>query len=163
MDWRLIYVNAYQKYFTKKYPAATKDFGVPKCSFPSVTKSNGLTKMIINFITWNGSHAERTNNMGRPVEKKIDKMNIITGKVQKVTIGMQWQKGAGEKGSSDIKSHIKTSRSPYPVPVYIEIKIGRDSQSQDQKRYQEKVEKTGALYWIVKTPEDFFTKWFDLI
>ncbi len=162
MDWRVVYSAAYGNWFKQKYPSSYKDHGIPKCKFPKVASANGLTKMIINYITWTGHHAERSNTMGRPVEKKVEKFNIFTRQADKVTIGMEWQKGTGTKGSSDVKAHKRIAAQKFPVPVYIEVKIGRDALSDDQKKYKAKVEATGALYWVTKTPEDFFTQWFDL-
>ena len=38
----------------------------------------------------------------------------------------------------------------------IEIKYGKDRQSDDQIRYQEMIEKAGGIYIIVKNFDDFF-------
>lgn len=57
---------------------------------------------------------------------------------------------------------------PYPVApkftdktangkaVKIEIKIGRDRQSEAQKRYQEQIERAGGLYVIATSFEQFY-------
>jgi hypothetical protein len=45
--------------------------------------------------------------------------------------------------------------------VKIEIKYGKDRQSEAQIRYQEMIEKAGGTYLIVKSFDDFI-EWFDL-
>ncbi|KAF2380358.1 hypothetical protein BSN82_16780, partial [Acinetobacter baylyi] len=62
-----------------------------------------------------------------------------------VAIGGQWTKGTGTPGSADISATIK-GRS-----VKIEVKYGKDRQSQAQKDYQKAIEKAGGTYIIVKT------------
>jgi hypothetical protein len=98
--------------------------------------------------------------MGRPIQKYAPKYNIITGSVVQVESGIEWQKGSGTKGSSDIHGHIKVDYQKFAIPVAIEIKIGKDKQSNIQIEYQSKVNKSGGIYVIVKTPEDFF-KFYD--
>jgi hypothetical protein len=39
--------------------------------------------------------------------------------------------------------------------VKIEVKIGKDRQSEAQKRYQENIEKAGGIYYIAKNFDDF--------
>jgi hypothetical protein len=71
------------------------------------------------------------------------------------TVGsLTWIPGTGTKGSADISATIQ-GRS-----VKIEIKIGRDRQSQAQLDYQADIERAGGIYVIIKTLEDFF-QWFD--
>jgi hypothetical protein len=67
----------------------------------------------------------------------------------------KWTKGTGTKGSADISATIN-GRS-----VKIEIKYGKDRQSEAQIRYQEMIEKAGGTYLIVKSFDDFI-QWFDL-
>lgn len=156
MTWHQRYETAHRKYQQQEYPSATKDFGWLSTNFPDTRKANGLTRMIVQYLLWEGHHAERTNNMGRPVAKLAPKMNIHSGEVEMKQIGTEWLKGTGTLGKSDIKGHINNPAFRFPVPVYIEVKIGRDTQRPDQVKYEKQVTKSGALYTIVKTPEDFF-------
>jgi hypothetical protein len=100
--------------------------------------------------------------MGRPIQKYAPKMNIITGKVVQVEVGIEWQKGTGTKGSSDVKGHISVGYQKFAVPVYIEVKI-KDTQSKDQIKYEKKISKTGGLYVIVHSPEEFFKFYDDVV
>ena len=58
-------------------------------------------------------------------------------------------RGTSTAGSADISATIK-GRS-----VKIEVKIGKDRQSEAQKRYQENIEKAGGTYYIAKNFDDF--------
>jgi hypothetical protein len=129
-----------------------------KVTFPKVTSSNGLTRAVINFLTWEGHHAERTNTMGRPVDK-TEKYIDVVGR-ERVIGSMEWQKGTGTKGSSDIKADIVHKYYRFPIPVKIEVKWNKDKQSKDQMEYEKAIEKSGGVYIIVKTI-DGFLDWYD--
>ncbi len=112
---------------------------IPKTMYKDQT-ANGLTKAICDFINYQGYQAERINTMGTAREKKT-----TAGKV----IGVTWTKGTSTAGSADISATIK-GRS-----VKIEVKIGKDRQSEAQKRYQENIEKAGGTYYIARNFDDF--------
>ncbi len=107
--------------------------------------ANGLTKAITSFIQFNGFQAERINTMGTARENKR-----TDGKV----IGVTWTKGTSTAGSADISATIR-GRS-----VKIEVKVGKDRQSDAQKRYQESIERAGGVYMIARD-FDTFIEWFD--
>jgi hypothetical protein len=107
--------------------------------------ANGLTKAITSFIQFNGYQAERINTMGVARENKR-----TDGKV----IGVTWTKGTTTAGSADISATIR-GRS-----VKIEVKVGKDRQSDAQKRYQESIERAGGVYMIARD-FDSFVEWFD--
>lgn len=107
--------------------------------------ANGLTKAITSFIQFNGYQAERINTMGVARENKR-----TDGKV----IGVTWTKGTTTSGSADISATIR-GRS-----VKIEVKVGKDRQSDAQKRYQESIERAGGVYLIARD-FDSFVEWFD--
>jgi hypothetical protein len=107
--------------------------------------ANGLTKAITSFIQFNGFQAERINTMGVARENKR-----TDGKV----IGVTWTKGTTTAGSADISATIR-GRS-----VKIEVKVGKDRQSEAQKRYQESIERAGGVYMIARD-FDSFVEWFD--
>lgn len=114
--------------------------------------ANGLTKCIISFLRLKGYQAERINSTGRIVDKRKSYTDV-TGRRR--TIGNYvWVYGTGTKGTSDISATV-SGRS-----VKIEVKIGRDRQSDAQRRYQEQVEKAGGLYFIAKNFEQFY-QWFN--
>ena len=108
----------------------------PKKSYKTST-ANGLTKAVVDFLNFSGHWASRINNQGTWVKDK-------------------WSKGGGyyrpstqAKGIADIDSLIKGRK------VAIEIKIGKDRQSDAQKEFQAKIERAGGHYWIVKDFDQF--------
>jgi hypothetical protein len=107
----------------------------PKAYDPKT--ANGLTKMICDWINYNGGQAERISTTGR---------YIVAQK--------KWIKGSGTKGSADISATINGKS------VKIEVKIGKDRQSEDQKRYQEMIEKAGGIYYIAKDFDSFY-EWYN--
>jgi hypothetical protein len=157
MTWKLRYQEAHRQNFSKVYPLAYNDglYSGPK--YPVVSKANGLTSMIVNFLLWSCHHGERTNTMGTPIKKFRPKFNIFTGQTEMLNNGVEWRKGNGTKGSSDIKGHINNVNHKFPIPIYVEVKIGADRMSEYQKEYEKQVSKTGALYCVVKTPDDWFS------
>lgn len=159
--WNDRYVNAHKYWFEKRYETAYKDGHYSPPKMPKVKTANGMQTFCTNYCNWLGHHLERTNNMGVPVKKKIPKFNIFSGKLEHIDGGMEWRKGTGARGSSDLKGHINNPKHKFPIPVYIEIKI-KDKQSQDQKEYEATINKTGAIYGIVHNPEEFF-KLFDYV
>jgi hypothetical protein len=54
-----------------------------------------------------------------------------------------------QKGSADLSATIN-GRS-----VKIEVKIGRDKQSEFQKKYQEQIEQAGGIYVIIRSFSEF--------
>jgi hypothetical protein len=125
------------------HPNYPQDY-IPKTMYKDST-ANGLTRAICDFINYQGYQAERINTMGTAREKKT-----TAGKV----IGVTWTKGTSTAGSADISATIK-GRS-----VKIEVKIGKDRQSEAQKRYQENIERAGGTYIIAKD-FDSFVEWYE--
>ena len=116
--------------------------------------ANGLTKCIITFIALKKGQAERINCTGRIIDKRI---NSIDNFGRKCTIGSQtYIKTSGQRGTADISATIK-GRS-----VKIEVKIGKDRQSEVQKQYQKSIEASGGLYFIAKNLNSFID-WYRLI
>ena len=131
------------EYKREKYPTIPVDY-LTLTKFEDNT-ANGLTKAITSFIKFNGYQAERINTMGVAREKKR-----TDGKV----IGVTWTKSTSTNGSADISATIR-GRS-----VKIEVKVGKDRQSEAQKRYQESIERAGGVYMIARD-FDTFVEWFD--
>jgi hypothetical protein len=131
------------KRYAVTHPNYPPDY-IPKTMYKDST-ANGLTRAICDFINYQGYQAERINTMGTAREKKT-----TAGKV----IGVTWTKGTSTAGSADISATIK-GRS-----VKIEVKIGKDRQSEAQKRYQENIERAGGIYIIAKD-FDSFVEWYE--
>jgi hypothetical protein len=122
------------------------------------SNANSLTAAILNYIRMTGSHAERINNISRTVKNKYGQDVHIPS--------------AGFKGTADIHAckvifHatiINQDIQPHTTRKYgqfvaIEVKIGRDSQSEAQKYYAECVTKAGGVYMVVHSFDEFLKQW----
>ena len=96
--------------------------------------ANTLTGQIIRFIQRHGGQAERI---------------AVTGLLRKFGNGYKWTRTNMTVGTADISATIQ-GRS-----VKIEVKIGTDRQSDEQKRYQKQVEDAGGIYYIARDFETF--------
>lgn len=128
-----------------KYPRMPKEY-IPKPTYSDKT-ANGLTKCIIHFVKANGYQAERISNTGR----YIDNSKIVTDSMgfQKRIGSGQYIKGTGTNGTADISATIKGKS------IKIEVKIGKDRQSEAQKKYQADIERAGGIYIIIKDFDEF--------
>ena len=113
--------------------------------------ANGLTRCVIDFIRLSGYQAERVNSTGRYVDNTQVYTDVV-GRTRSIGTG-QWLPTSGQKGTADISAVIRGRA------VKIEIKAGKDRQSEDQKRYETDVEKAGGVYLIVRSFEEFYN-WF---
>jgi hypothetical protein len=128
-----------------KYPRMPKEY-IPKPTYSDKT-ANGLTKCIIHFVKANGYQAERISNTGR----YIDNSKVVTDSMgfQKRIGSGQYIKGTGTNGTADISLTIKGKS------IKCEVKIGKDRQSEAQKKYQSDIERAGGIYIIVKDFDEF--------
>lgn len=130
----------------EKYPL-TPDFARVTPKYTDKT-ANGLTKCIVDFLNMSGYQAERISTTGRYIDNKT----VVTDSMgfQKTIGSGKWIPGSGTKGSADISATIKGKS------VKIEVKIGKDRQSDAQKKYQESIERAGGIYFIARNFDDFF-------
>jgi hypothetical protein len=86
--------------------------------------------------------------MGRMIDNRKQVTDVI-GRTK--TIGSaKYIPTTGTKGSADISATI------FGRSVKLEIKYGKDRQSQAQKEYQASVEKAGGTYWVIKNFNQFY-------
>lgn len=109
---------------------------IPQSKFESVT-SNGLTECVLKWLTLKGHYTSRIQSQGQFNEK----------------LGV-WTKSTVRRGIGDVMAIIG-GRS-----IMIEIKVGRDRQSDHQKRTESEVTESGGLYLIVRSFSDFLT-WYE--
>jgi hypothetical protein len=119
---------------------------VPKYKYTDKT-ANGLTRAIIDYINFSGGFAERISTMGRVIDTSKIVTNVIG--ITKSYGGKKFIPGTGTKGSADISATI------YGRSVKIEVKIGRDKQSDHQKEYEARTLASGGIYIIARNFEDF--------
>jgi hypothetical protein len=119
------------------------------------TSANSLTKSIIFYINATGNQAERIGSQGQYREGK--KIEVGTGEIAYTKqLPGKWTKGQSTKGTADISATINGKS------VKIEVKYGRDIQSQVQKDYQNKIETAGGIYYIARD-FDTFVEWYNTI
>lgn len=110
--------------------------------------ANGLENSICKFITLAGYQCERIKNVGRKIEGKSTNtaMGVLRGKSIYIP-------GTGTRGTPDCRATIKGQS------VGIEVKIGKDEQSEHQSQYEKDMVNAGGRYYIAK---DFttFVKWY---
>lgn len=117
--------------------------------------ANGLTKAIVKWINLNGYQAERISTTGR----WIDNSKVVTdvlGNRKKIGSG-KYIKGTGTNGSADISATIKGKS------IKIEVKIGKDRQSEAQIKYQQMIEKAGGIYFIARNFNEFYGFYITLV
>ena len=95
-----------------------------------------------------GYQAERISNTGRYIDNK-KKFKNIQGQTMQVGSG-QYIPGTGTNGTADISATIKGKS------IKIEVKYGKDRQSEAQKEYQTTIERSGGVYYIAKDFESFY-------
>jgi len=131
----------------ERYPSMP-DYAIPQPKYNDKT-ANGLTKAIIEYLTLLGWQAERINTMGRVIDNRKTITDVLG---QRKTIGSTtYIPTTGTKGSADISATI------YGRSVKIEVKM-KDRQSEDQKMYQEMIEKSGGQYWLVRSFDEFYER-----
>lgn len=130
-----------------KYPSVPTD-SIPHTKYNDRT-ANGLTRCIVDFLSFLGWQAERINNTGRVIDHRSS-YNDILGR-NKTIGGLEWVKGTGTDGTADISATIDGKS------VKIEVKIGKDRQSQKQRLYQQRIEKAGGVYVIAKSFQGFYS------
>lgn len=125
------YTEAHRLYVQRTTPEAYKDHGCPEVVFPKIYTSGGLTKYIVNYLTWMGMYGNRINTTGR---------QLPNGK---------WITGTTKKGTGDIVSCISGRM------VFWEVKIGSDKPSERQLNQQQQVRASGGEYAFIKDAEQF--------
>lgn len=123
---------------------------VPRNKFTDST-ANGLTKCVTRFLQLKGWQAERISNTGRYIDNSKIVENVM-GHKMKIGSG-KYINGTGTNGTADISATVM-GRS-----IKLEVKIGKDRQSDAQKVYAENVRKAGGIYEII-TDYNQFLMWY---
>lgn len=113
-----------------------------------MSTANGLTSCM-NLI--DGCHAERISNEGRTIDTRKTITNVV-GQVRQIG-SIKRIKSSMQLGTADISATI-LGRS-----VKIEVKIGNDRQSLDQKEYERQIKDARGYYFIAKDFQGFLD-WF---
>jgi len=117
--------------------------------------ANGLMKCILDFLKLKGHQAERISCTGRYVDNSKVVSDVTDAKRR---IGSKkWIPTSMQRGTADISAIING------YSVKIEVKIGKDFQSEAQKQYQQQVKKAGGIYLITSNFEVFLDAYKQII
>jgi|ERR1035437_6873497 hypothetical protein len=119
----------------RKYPNMKPEYLAPRKYRDD--SANGLTSCIVTYVTLKGGFASRISNQGT-FSAKLNRYIPTTAK----------------KGLADVMGCYMGKN------LNIEVKIGRDKQSEAQLKIQAEVTKAGGLYFIAHNFTDF-KQWFD--
>lgn len=108
------------------------------------SRANELTRSIETYINLTGHVANRINNAAVYDAKK----------------GV-YRSGSVRKGIADIMAtkRVEHFGRVFGVTVAIEVKIGRDRQSEHQKEFQAEIERGGGVYIIARDWDGFIKEW----
>lgn len=109
--------------------------------------ANGLTKCIVDWINFDGGHANRVNTQGQVRKERIQ---LAFGNSRDI---MRYTRSTTNLGTADVLAIIKGKA------VSIEIKIGKDSLSKHQLAEQDRVTRAGGLYFVA-TDMQSFVDWY---
>lgn len=136
MTWKQRYCEAHLEYYKREFVHVVASGFYCSPLLPSVATANGLTKALLNYLTWQGHNATRISVTGRK-------------------IGDKWIKGTTRRGRADIDSTILI-KPGWGRPVKWEIKAGKDRPSEYQLAEQVRERKAGGEYYFVHDMDEFF-------
>lgn len=118
--------------------------------------ASGFEKLIIEFLKLSGHQAEKIAVSGRFIDNSRSE---VTSTGFRQTIGSKkYIPSTSTKGSADISSTI------YGVAVKWEVKFSStDKQSEHQKIYQQAIENSKGFYFIIKTLDQFYEIYQELL
>jgi hypothetical protein len=120
--------------------------------FKTVKKTGDLENLIKDFLNLQGFICDRTGVKGTKVSNKFTYIDSVG--FQRTIGSDSWRFSSGTKGKADLSIQI------YGLAVNMEIKIGGDTQRDEQEVYEQRVIEDGGIYVIIKT-FDMFIEWFD--
>jgi hypothetical protein len=131
----------------RKYPSLPEAVrSVPKYTDKT---SNGLTKMVIEWIRLNGWQAERITCTGRIIDKRKSYIDVVG--LRKTIGSKKWIPSSMQPGTADVSATI-AGRS---VKIEIKCATTKDKQRPAQKEYQQQIEQAGGTYVTANTFEQF--------
>lgn len=104
------------------------------------SNANGLTKCIVAYIGFIGGFATRVSTTGR----------MLPTRITEVKTELKFIPGTTRKGTADIMGSYKG------IPLSIEVKIGKDRQSEAQKQVEREFNASGGRYYIARDFESFY-------
>jgi hypothetical protein len=150
MNWKQLYQQAHERDFKIKYPAAYSDGHYYGPKYPDIKTTNGITTVVQNYIIWQGGYANRINVGGRMIGgiKRTEAGNLFDDR--------KWITSSTKKGTSDLMCSIEG----HMVCIEIKNAATKDTIRPAQIKERTRVEKSGAVYVVVRIIEEFFEWYF---
>lgn len=154
IDWKAELKRLKLAYIQKTAPGFYKASGGDTMQLKpwSDKTTNGLTKAIIDWLTYSGHYANRINTQGQARIHKVPRYSMFSGKIE-YTDKVQYTKGATNKGTPDIDTIIDGKA------VKIEVKAGKDRIRDEQIRQGERITAAGGIYFVCVNM-DQFVNWY---
>lgn len=148
MNWREEYKALYRKALEEKSPTFAKDFPEMAATIPSDRTTNGLTALILKYLSWQGHYANRINTQGQQHVHKIPRYSLSTGKIE-FTDKIRFTKSTTKKGTPDINAVINGR------PVFIEVKAGKDTIKKKQDAQRDDILRAGGIHYYARNMQHF--------
>lgn len=154
IDWKTELKRLKLEYIKKTAPGFYKASGGDTMQVKpwNDKATNGLTKAIIDWLTYSGHYANRINTQGQARVKKIPRHSLITGKIE-YTDKVHYSKSMTAKGTPDIDSIING------LSVKIEVKAGKDRIRDNQVTQGNRITAAGGIYFVARDM-DQFVNWY---
>jgi hypothetical protein len=154
VDWKAELKRLKLEYIKRTAPGFHKASGGDTMHIKPWTDktTNGLTKAIIDWLTYSGHYANRINTQGQARVKKIPRYSLISGKIE-YTDKVEYTKSMTAKGTPDIDAIING------LPVKIEVKAGKDRIRDEQVRQGNRITAAGGIYFVARNM-DQFVNWY---
>lgn len=130
---------------------------------PKVT-ANGLTRFVLNFLEVQGVEASRVNTMGvfdikRAADLVVRWLNSGARlSLAEVLKGLKscYRKSHERRGMPDVCGY---HRKLGGVAVFVEVKVGRDELSPEQKFFLSQAKRAGAIALVARNEDQFVKDW----
>jgi len=148
--WKKWYRAAHEENFQREYPASFRDGFYVECKYPDPRTTNGITSIIINFLTWRGHYGNRQNVMGRQIG------GITTTQSGAKFDDRKWIKSSTKRGSSDISALINGKM------ISLEVKNAHtnDKIRPEQEKERKRIERAGGVYMVITGVHQFY-QWYE--
>lgn len=124
----------------------------------SQKSANDIEASVVHCCRIHGFEAYRIKVTGRVLDTRKKYTDVLG--FQRISGSLKWIKGTTPSGVADIDASIVPFNGSYAAPVKIEVKFGKDVQSEDQKRFESRIKHSKGFYIIIHSYDEFW-HWFE--
>ena len=139
-----------------KYPSAAHDYErrwAVLDAYKAPSSAASMEKLVIEFLRLRGHQAANVQTKG--THRQGEDYKTLGGVIRGKSV---YTKSGSTKGAADISSNI------YGIAVHWEVKYSKgDRQSPDQKKFQSEVLNSGGFYFIIRSVDEFYTRYHELL